>query len=251
LRHKEFICNNVFKGNERPFMAKLIPVLCAFAIMAAIQIQGATTTIDAPKKDHPIDGLGGVTAFYAGWITAHPYKQEIFMYAFAGQNRSMVRLGNWYRYPTTLSGFDSAATEIVAKGNRVLGHLIPIYMRWWAPPAFLKNIGQIANGGSLIYTNGGFAYAAFAQYRRDSVRAYQFNSVNLTWASIQNEPDFVASYDSCIIKPKEEGANYASYSEALVIVYNKLTNLPSAQKTARAGSCHDFITDDWLKLICY
>jgi hypothetical protein len=51
-------------------MSKLIPIFCAFTILAAIPVQAATTTIDATKVYQTIEGLGGTTAFYAGWITA-------------------------------------------------------------------------------------------------------------------------------------------------------------------------------------
>ena len=209
------------------------PIYCALMILAAIPVQAATITIDATKRYQTIEGLGGATAFYAGWITAHPYKQEIYTNAFAGLNVSMLRLGDWYRYQTPLLGFDSAATEIVANGNRVLGDPVPVYMSSWSPPAFLKSNGQVANGGTLIKTNGVFAYTNFANYWYDSIQAYQSNGVNLTWISIQNEPEFVASYDSCIFHPTEDtvnGTNYASYSKALDAVYSKLTNLTSPPK---------------------
>jgi O-glycosyl hydrolase len=222
-------------------MSKLVPIFCWFTILAAIPVQAATTTIDATKVYQTIEGLGGATAFYAGWVTAHPYKQEIYTNAFAGLNLSMLRLGDWYRYPTTLAGFDSAATEIVANGNRVLGHPVPVYMSSWSPPAFLKSNGQVANGGTLITTNGGFAYAGFAQYWYDSIQAYKSNGVNLTWISIQNEPDWVAAYDSCIFHPTEDtvnGTNYASYSKALDAVYQRLTNLPSPPKLLAPEPVH-------------
>src|SRR6185369_10183838 len=184
----------------------------------------SSATIDTTKVFQTIEGLGGATAFYAGWITAHPYKNEIYTNAFAGLNLSMLRLGDWYRYQSSISTFDTAATEIVSNANRVLGHPVPVYMSSWAPPAFLKSNGQMANG------------------------------VNLTWASIQNEPDWSASYDSCIFHPTEDTVTtistvtnidvnsvtnytkltnytrYASYSKALDAVYNKLTNLPSPPK---------------------
>jgi O-glycosyl hydrolase len=193
----------------------------------------ATATIDPTKTYQTIEGLGGAVAFYAGWLTAHPYKQEIYTNAFAGLNLSMLRLGDWYRYQTPLAGFDPAATEIVSNANRVLGHPVPVYMSSWSPPAFLKSNGQVGNGGTLISTNGGFAYAGFAQYWHDSINAYQSNGVNLTWISIQNEPDWVAGYDSCIFHPTEDtvdGTNYASYSKALDAVSQRLTDLPSPPK---------------------
>ena len=221
--------------------------LVAFATLGALSSGSASVaTIDPTKTYQTLEGLGGATAFYAGWITAHPYKQEIYTNAFAGLNLSMLRLGDWYRYPTTLAGFDSAATEIVANGNRVLGHPVPVYMSSWSPPAFLKSNGQVGNGGTLIYTNGGFAYTNFAQYWYDSIQAYKSNGVNLTWVSIQNEPDWVAGYDSCIFHPTEDrvnGTNYASYSKALDAVYNKLTNLPSPPKLLAPEIVHVSFND--------
>jgi O-glycosyl hydrolase len=202
----------------------------------------ASVTIDTTKKYQTIEGLGGAMAFYAGWLTAHPYKQEIYSNAFAGLNLSMLRLGDWYRYQTPLAGFDSAATEIVSNANRIMGHPVPVYMSSWSPPAFLKSNGQVANGGTLITnSDGSFAYTNFAQYWYDSIQAYQSNGVNLTWASIQNEPDWVATYDSCIFHPTEDtvnGTNYASYSKALDAVSQRLASLPSPPKLLAPEPVH-------------
>jgi O-glycosyl hydrolase len=214
-------------------MIKLAALLLVLSVVNLLPAQAATTTIDPTKTYQTIEGLGGATAFYEGWIPAHPYQQEIYTNAFAGLNLSMLRLGDWYRYQTPLAGFDSAATTIVSNANRVLGHPVPVFMSSWAPPAFLKSNGQTGNGGTLLYTNGSFAYTNFAQYWYDSINAYQSNGVSLTWMSIQNEPDWAASYDSCVFYPSEQtvnGTNYASYSLALNATYQLLTNLPSPPK---------------------
>lgn len=208
-------------------------IIAALVALVAHPVQAATATIDTTKTYQTIEGLGGATAFYAGWIPAHPYQQEIYTNAFASLNLSMLRLGDWYRYQTPLAGFDSAATAIVSNANRVLGHPVPVFMSSWAPPAFLKSNGQTGNGGTLLYTNGSFAYTNFAQYWHDSINAYQSNGVSLTWMSIQNEPDWAASYDSCVFYPSEQtvnGTNYASYSKALDANFQRLTNLPSPPK---------------------
>lgn len=207
-------------------------ILVLLAGLAVRPVGAATATIDPSKTYQTVEGLGGALCFYNGWVTAHPYKLEIFTNAFAGLNLSMLRLGNWYRYQGT-SNFDPDAPGFVTNASRVLGHPVPVYMSSWSPPAFLKSNGTTANGGTLIYTNGGFAYTNFAQYWYDSIRAYQSNGVNLTWASIQNEPDWVASYDSCIFHPTEDtvnGTNYASYSKTLDAVHQKLATLPSPPK---------------------
>jgi glucuronoarabinoxylan endo-1,4-beta-xylanase len=194
------------------------------------QNSSGTATIDTTKTFQTIEGMGGATAFYQTWLRDHPYKQEIYTNVFAGLNLSMLRLGDWYRYQTPLAGFDTAATDIVSNANRLLGHPVQVYMSSWAPPAFLKNNGQVGNGDTLLFTNGGFAYTNFAQYWYDSINAYRSNGVTLKWISIQNEPDWAASYDSCVFHPNEDtvnGTNYASYSKALDAVAQKLSTLPS------------------------
>ncbi len=135
--------------------------LLAFAVHSLV---AASVTVDTTKTYQTIEGLGGATAFYAGWIRDHPYKQEIYTNAFAGLNLSMLRLGDWYRYQTPLAGFDSAASDIVSNANRVSGRPVPVMLSSWAPPAFLKSNGQVGNGGTLVVTNGGFAYTNFANY---------------------------------------------------------------------------------------
>ena len=192
----------------------------------------ATSTIDSTRTYQTIEGLGGAIAFYNGWVTAHPYKLEIFTNAFAGLNLSMLRLGDWFRYQGT-ANFDPDAPGFVSNANRILGHPVPVFMSSWAPPAFLKSNGQVGNGGTLLYTNGSFAYTNFAQYWYDSLLAYGSNGISPTWISIQNEPDWAAGYDSCVFHPTEDtvnGTNYASYAKALDAVFQRLTNLPSPPK---------------------
>lgn len=189
-----------------------------------------TATINLTNVFQTIEGFGGAIAFYNGWVTAHPFKNEIYTNAFAGLNLSMLRLGNWFRYTNAL---DADAPEFVARANQILGRPVPVYMSSWAPPAFLKSNGQVGNGGTLIFTNGGFAYNEFAQYWYDSLLSYRSNGVSPTWISIQNEPDFEAGYDSCVLRPTEgvvNGTNYASYAKALDAVSLKLTNLVAPPK---------------------
>ena len=214
-------------------MSRLVSIFCVLTTLVAMPVHAATTMINSATIYQTIEGLGGATCFWVGNLTGHPYKMEIYTNIFAGLNLSMLRLGDWYRYQSSINTFDSAAFDVVANGNRVLGHPVPVYMSSWAPPAFLKSNGQTGNGGTLIYTNGGFAYTNFAQYWYDSIQAYRSNGISPTWISIQNEPDWVAGYDSCVFHPTEDtvnGTNYASYSKALDAVYSKLTNLPSPPK---------------------
>src|SRR5262249_38379459 len=100
----------------------------------------ASATIDTTHVFQTIEGLGGAIAFFDNWVTAHPYKDEIYTNAFAGLNLSMLRLGNWFRYTNNL---DYDGFEFVAKANSILGHPVPVFMSSWAPPAFLKANGRV------------------------------------------------------------------------------------------------------------
>jgi glucuronoarabinoxylan endo-1,4-beta-xylanase len=198
---------------------------------------GLTTTNAGTANINPqityqtIEGLGGAMAFYQGWVPAHPYKLEIYTNAFAGLNLSMLRLGDWYRYDAgfaSVGGDGQVTGDIISNANRILGHPVPVYMSSWSPPAFLKSNGQVGNGGTLITTNGGYAYTNFAQYWYDSLQAYGVNGVSPSWISIQNEPDWTASYDSCLFDPAE--TTNASYSKALDATYQRLASLPTPPK---------------------
>ena len=115
-------------------MPKTVLIFCMLASLAVIPVRAATTVINPSTTYQTIEGLGGATAFWVGNITGHPYAQEIYTNAFAGLNCSMLRLGDWYRYQSSITTFDSAAFAVVANANRVLGHPVPVYISSWSPP---------------------------------------------------------------------------------------------------------------------
>ena len=224
-------------------MLKFVLIVVLLAVFAALPVQAATATIDSSKIYQTIEGIGGTTAFYDGWVTDHPYKQDIYTNAFAGLNLSMLRLGNWFRYTNAP---DTSAFEIVSNANRVLGHPVLVYMSSWAPPASLKSNGQVGNGGTLATNSGGFVYTNFANYWYDSLQSYRSNGVSPTWISIQNEPDWAAGYDSCVFHPTEDtvnGTNYASYSKALDATFQRITNLTSPPKILAPEVIHIHYND--------
>jgi arabinoxylan arabinofuranohydrolase len=197
----------------------------------AASLTSTTVTLDSSTIYQTIEGLGGAIAFYNGWIPAHPYHQEIYDYAFAGLNLSMLRLGNWWR---GTDGEDTAAYEIAAAANESLGRPVPIMMSSWSPPAYLKSNDEVGNGGTLIGGPSNYDYEGFADYWYDSLQDYIAHGVIPTWISIQNEPDWTAEYDSCRFNPTEapwHGESYASYALALDAVYQRLeADLPSPPK---------------------
>jgi glucuronoarabinoxylan endo-1,4-beta-xylanase len=105
-----------------------------------------------------------------------------------------------------------------------------IVMSSWSPPAAIKSNGNEKNGGTLIKKNGQFDYADFAQYWKDSVTVYRALGVDPTYVSIQNEPDWTATYESCRFNPTEApfgGDLFAGYDKAVDAVYKAFQQLPS------------------------
>ncbi len=196
----------------------------------------AAATIDATDAFQTIEGIGGAVCFYNGWFPAHPAWEEIADHAFSGLNLSMLRLGNWWR---GTDGEDTATYEIVAEAQERLGESLPILMSSWSPPAYLKSNGEVGNGGTLIQVDGNYDYQGFAEYWRDSLADYASHGIVPTWVSIQNEPDWTASYDSCRFNPTEapwNGENFASYALALEAVHAELqASMPSPPKLLGPG----------------
>ena len=184
-----------------------------------------SVTLDPSVFYQTIEGLGGAICFYNGWVTAHPYKSEIYNHVFSGLNLSLLRIGNWWR---GVDGQDTATYEIAAAANQRLGHPVPVCISSWSPPAYLKSNGQTGGGGTLIQINGQYDYAGFADYWYNSLQDYIAHGINPTWITIQNEPDWTADYDSCRFDPTE--ATYASYALAQDAVYNRLQSMASPPK---------------------
>jgi glucuronoarabinoxylan endo-1,4-beta-xylanase len=70
----------------------------------------------------------------------------------------------------------------------------------WTPPAWMKSNGQETNGGYLLPS----MYQAFANYLAAYVKGYQqYHNINISYISIQNEPETVASYATCTYTPEQ------------------------------------------------
>ena len=116
-------------------------------------------------------------------------------------------------------------------------------MSSWTPPASLKSNNSIngctgvTNGnctsgyGTLIQVNGAYNYSGFGQFWLSSLQAYAAIGVSPNYISIQNEPDFPATYVGCLFNPTEAPANlyggtssYASYGLAFDATYKAINS---------------------------
>jgi glucosylceramidase len=70
----------------------------------------------------------------------------------------------------------------------------------WSPPPWMKTNGQMNNGGKLLPQ-----YAkAWAQCYVKFIQAYEAEGVPIWGVSVQNEPDAVQRWDSCVYSAEEE-----------------------------------------------
>jgi glucuronoarabinoxylan endo-1,4-beta-xylanase len=64
----------------------------------------------------------------------------------------------------------------------------------WSPPASMKTNGSLDNGGSLLVSD----YQAYADYLSSYVLGLKNYGIDLYALSIQNEPNYTATWQSCI-----------------------------------------------------
>jgi glucuronoarabinoxylan endo-1,4-beta-xylanase len=193
-----------------------------------------------------IAGFGGAEAFYANYLDSHPYEPQIMTALFDpvnGLGITILRLqNNYYNYNgSNASSFDPDNTKIVTAATAALGSAPTILMSSWTPPASLKSNNSIngctgvTNGnctsgfGTLAQVNGAYNYAGFGQFWLSSLQAYAAMGVTPNYISIQNEPDYPATYVGCLFNPTEAPANlyggtesYASYGLAFDATYKAI-----------------------------
>ncbi|MFN2364181.1 MAG: glycoside hydrolase family 30 beta sandwich domain-containing protein [Halarsenatibacteraceae bacterium] len=70
----------------------------------------------------------------------------------------------------------------------------------WSPPAWMKTNNEMNNGGKLLpeYRE------AWAKYFTKFIKAYREEGIDIWGISVQNEPEAVQTWDSCIYTPEEE-----------------------------------------------
>jgi len=77
----------------------------------------------------------------------------------------------------------------------------------WSPPAFMKTNGDMNNGGKLKREY----YKTWAEYIVRYLSAYAKEGIRIDAVTVQNEPEAVQTWDSCVYTPQEEAEYAAGY----------------------------------------
>lgn len=191
-------------------------LMCSVLLCAA---SGGTAqpvvTIDPASRFQTIEGLGGSLAFSEqAFGTMPPDKFTLLIWRLFDDLRlNLVRIRmrneiepvNDNANPDSINWSnvrplpDTAALRVVRAG-RALGFGLTVLATPWSPPSWLKTNDTTINGGHL--KPGGESELAewiriFLLLWRDQ------HGVPVSILSLQNEPSYVASYESCIYTPAE------------------------------------------------
>lgn len=192
----------------------------------AQQPQLRQMTLLPQEIQQEVVGFGASLAYYEGWLNAHPNKQEIYQAIFGELSLDILRVRNAYEYDPQMV---DRVKEYMEAAELALGYPIALFSTSWGPPGYLKNTGDRKNGGSLRYTlEGGsvkFDYEGFAHWWNRSLDEYQAHGISPDYITIQNEPNWTASWETCLFNPVETintRDTIAGYDRALNAVYDSL-----------------------------
>lgn len=181
-------------------------------------------TLNLDEKHQTIDGFGGAFTWYSDQVFTTKNPNGLLDAAFTNAKMSIIRFKNEYSYYAEGNAGNvgpmvriyEAAVERAAK----YGEEPTILLSCWSPPAKLKSNQSINGGGSLAkHEDGTYMYEEYARWWVDSVKFYRDCGIKIDYVSIQNECDFVASYDGCEFA-QVETSTQASYAKAFLAVYD-------------------------------
>jgi glucuronoarabinoxylan endo-1,4-beta-xylanase len=187
-------------------------------------VQASNGTVKVQETHQTMVGFGASVAYYNNWLANHLNKDEIYYQIFDDLGLDILRLSNHYR--NNPSNFDPDDADIVTNMYYYTTTTPKIMISSWSPPANIKSNGSLSNGGTLLKVNGEYVYGDFAQYWVDALAAYSAIGIIPDYISIQNEPSYVATWESCIFNPVQN-STYAGYNRALDSVYYALQQLSS------------------------
>ncbi len=220
---------------KSPKIASLLAILLLFSAVSTLSAQEETKlNIDPAETRQTVTGFGASLAYYESWLNAHPKKSEIYDLIFGELSLDILRVRNAYGYDPDMVG---RVKEYMNAAEASLGFPIQLLSTSWAPVDSLKNTGDRKNGGTLRYTSGSggveFDYAGFASWWKGSLDEYAAHGIMPDYISIQNEPGWSASWESCRFNPREtinSTDTIAGYDKALNAVYDTLATLSDRPK---------------------
>lgn len=99
----------------------------------------------------------------------------------------------------SLSRDEQFILPLIDKAQKLTSNL-RLVLSPWSPPAYMKTNGEKNNGGSLKPE----FRETWAAYLCKYIREYERRGYNVYALSVQNEPNAVQKWDSCVYSPEQE-----------------------------------------------
>ncbi|NLG81301.1 MAG: glycoside hydrolase family 30 protein [Bacilli bacterium] len=99
-----------------------------------------------------------------------------------------------------MSHEDKWVVPLIKDAQKVSGTTLKILGSPWSPPAWMKSNKNMNFGGKLLTEY----YQVWANYYVKFIEEMKKRGVNIEWISVQNEPQAVQTWDSCIYSSEEE-----------------------------------------------
>ncbi|MHC5143774.1 MAG: carbohydrate binding domain-containing protein [Planctomycetota bacterium] len=222
----------------------------------ALQANG---TVNATTAHQMIEGFGAAGAWYdPQLVTLGQSQPAVYDVLFGDLGLDIYRLRNKYDQDGDTDYMSNSST-IITNAEASLGRPLKILMSAWSPPAYLKSNGETGNGGTLIGGPNNYDYAGLATWWADSITAWSSPpyGVDADYISIQNEPDWTATWDTCRYDPTENSTN-AGYDQAFEAVFDEMDTRFGASMPKmlapenigfQAGWVGNYRLDDYLNAI--
>ncbi len=219
---------------------------CLAGVCAPVGDATDQVSVEPETQHQTLIGFGASLAYDDDFIADYPEREQLLDAMFLDSGFEAVRLRN--RYEPGNEDALSAAAEILAGAEARLEQSPTLFITSGSPPAELKANGDRycvdVNTDCTLVRNadGEFDYAAFAEYWRASLEAYEQVGVVPDFVSIQNNPDWLPreeSAEACRFLPEEgvgsvEDLNgevldveFPGYAEAMAAVSASVDTLPS------------------------
>jgi len=134
--------------------------------------------------------------------------QQNYRFCRTHMNSCDFSLGNYHYLPPgvrDLSGFSldrdkAALLPLIKRAQDKADNKISLIASPWSPPEWMKDTGTMNGGGVLLPEYRDLWARYFCRY----IREYEKEGLKLWGVTVQNEPEAVQTWDSCLFTPEAE-----------------------------------------------
>ena len=222
----------ITKSDFSKYFAAVLVLAACLAISPCFGDVSTTGQINTAIHYQQLDGFGAAGGWIDGTLVplgiSHP---SIYDVLFRDLGLDIYRIRNTYGYDT---GYLTNTATIIAAAKARCPNL-KILATAWSTLASLKSNNSVNSGTLAKDTNDPncapyyYVYDRYAKWWYDSINYMTSHGIPVDYASMQNEPDFNASYDSCRFNATQS-SSYPGYGTAFSFLAPKIATLTNPPK---------------------